>query len=101
MKAPDQDQVEYPDEGLQALADAPPPWPQVPGGFWTYGERFRLAAPEDRAAVFAEAETVLSPDLQEWDWFLRGVREGYPDFPVPSRWDDWDLGKAMAKVLLG
>jgi hypothetical protein len=96
--------TDFPDEGLNELADAPLPWPRVPGGAWIYGKKFRKANAEDQAAIFAEAEEKVSPDLQEWDWFLRGVRVGieegkYPDFKVPSRWDNWDLGKAMSEYI--
>lgn len=78
---------------------APWPWPSIDDGAYRWGQRMKAATPTERAAVFAEAAQLLSPDLVEWDKFLRGTRVRHPDFVIPARWEDWDLGKEMSKWL--
>lgn len=82
---------------FQALADAPTRWPARPGDATMYLARLRAATPELRAAVFADAERQVSPDIEEWNRFLRSVRARFPDVKVPAKWDGWDLRREMAK----
>lgn len=69
------------------------PWPRIEFGATTWTKRLYRAPVEKRAEVFASAERELSPDLIEWNGFLHAARS--LGFPVPPRWDDWHLGRAM------
>jgi hypothetical protein len=71
------------------------PWPRIVDGAYEAGTRMDAAAPVDRERIFLELEAWLSPDIVEWDKFLRGTRARLPDFAIPARYDDWKLGREM------